>query len=649
MCGIAGILGAPSAFNLFEGAKRMAISLSHRGPDDEGIWIEKNQGLALVHRRLSIIDVSVHGHQPMHSKSGRYVLVFNGEIYNFQEIRELLEVQQPLNYSWRGHSDTEILLEAIESWGLEQAIKRINGMYAFALWDKESLTLSLARDRLGEKPLYYGVINQGIVFASELTAIEALCQGVLDIDLMALSKYMQFGYVPAPLSIYKNIGKLLPGNFIQIRNGEDIGQPKIYWSLDESRIQDSVMYKDSEEDIINKLHNKLIASVKSQMIADVPLGAFLSGGIDSSLIVSIMQSHSEKKIQTFTIGFDDKKYNEAKFAKSVANYLKTEHTELYVNGEAARNIVPLLAETYDEPFADSSQIPTLLLSQLTQNHVKVALSGDGGDEIFAGYNRYRFTINLWGRLSYLPLCLRKNIVNAVKLMPLNFIIEFIKLLPYFTDQNVNEYRLQRFLRLVESKNFGDVYMRLISQWQPEDNIILNSESMLQQPAGWENGHESLLNQLRKWDVHYSLADDILVKVDRAAMSVGLETRAPFLDHRIVEFAFSLPENFLFRDNQSKWILRKILDKYVPKSLIDRPKVGFGVPLGEWLRGPLRNWAESMLDPVQLRKYEHFDLEKIRFFWDQHQSGLIDRSPYLWNVIVFQSWYEARINRYKLSN
>ncbi len=637
MCGIAGVISWKPEAGLQEQVSGMIASLTHRGPDDQGIWTDPEQGVGLGHRRLSILDLSPQGHQPMVSESGRYVIVFNGEIYNFLQIRDELHAVGKAP-SWHGHSDTEVILAAIEVWGFEAALKRMGGMFAIALWDREKRVLSLARDRIGEKPLYYGLTTPGLVFGSELKAIIALRGVRLEIDRDVLSRFMQFSYVPSPHSIYRGIYKLLPGHFIHIGSRDMVGQPQPFWAL---RSQENsalaVQLADAnDEKLINLLHDQLKESVGLQMAADVPLGAFLSGGVDSSTIVALMQAQSERRVKTYTIGFEEKVFDEAPYAKAVAQHIGTDHTELYVNASDAAAVIPDLSYIYDEPFADSSQIPTLLVSRLTRQHVTVSLSGDGGDELFAGYPRYGITAALWSRINRLPAGLRKVVAASLRFASARAWDRVFLMLPETRRQSINGRRVHRLAQLMVSKSLAEMYVRLMSQWQPEEGLVLGVQGSLADRLRWQNGG-SPIEQMRRWDVGQYLPDDLLVKVDRAAMNASLESRAPLLDHRVAELAFALPERMLMRDGQGKWILRRVLDRYVPRELIDRPKAGFSVPLAQWLRGPLREWAESLLCHSSVQSAGFLNPDMVAAMWSEHLSGNFDRSSYLWNVLMFQAW------------
>lgn len=636
MCGIAGIVGAVAGVDLEGVARTMAAQLLHRGPDDQGFWTDPAGRVALAHRRLSIIDVSPLGHQPMQSVSGRYVIVYNGEIYNFEQLRRQLQAagQAP---AWRGHSDTEVLLAAIDAWGLEAALSSTVGMFAIALWDRESQTLCLARDRIGEKPLYYGQTARGVAFASELKAIRAIAGG-LEIDSQVLSQFMQFAYIPAPGCIYRGLSKLPAGHVVRIGPGGAIGKPSRYWTLDShtTRGPSDRFASLSDDELTSLLHDHLKEAVALQMVADVPLGAFLSGGVDSSTVVALMQAQSSRRVKTYTIGFQERAFDEAPYARAVAKHLGTEHTELYVSADDAAKVIPALPTIYDEPFADSSQIPTTMVSRLTRQHVTVSLSGDGGDELFAGYPRYAATAALWNRIDGMPLAVRSAAATALRAFSPSAWDVAAKLIPRSRRDVVNGRRLHRLAQLLKCDSLAETYVRLMSQWQPEEALVLGVRGLATDDLRWPLGGGPI-EQMRHWDVDQYLPDDLLVKVDRASMSASLESRAPLLDHRVVEFAFALPERVLVRNGQGKWILRRVLDRYVPRELIERPKAGFSVPLAQWLRGPLRAWAEDLLNPSTLRAQGLLDADQVSSLWQQHQRGGFDRSSYLWNVITFQAW------------
>lgn len=635
MCGFAGLM-ANDVGSLEGRIQSMLAPLFHRGPDDSGVWLDEQAGLALGHRRLAILDLSAHGHQPMHSVSDRYVIVFNGEIYNFAILRKELDAAGATS-SWRGHSDTEVLLAAFEHWGIEQALPRLVGMFAIAVWDKQARILTLARDRLGEKPLYFGRIKQGFYFASELKAIRAQCGRDLVVDRNVLADYMRFGYIPAPHSIYENIFKLQSGHFMQVSEEGIAGESRPFWSLDNQRVASArgQFNQISDTELLDTLHQHLTTAVGLQSFSDVPVGAFLSGGVDSSLIVSLMQAQSSSRIRTFTIGFEEEAFNEAPYAREVARHLGTDHTEMYVKAMDAAELIPLLPRIYDEPFADSSQIPTTLVSKLTREHVTVALTGDGGDELFAGYPRYPITANLWRKISKVPIPLRAAVSSVLTGPSAAGWDRLTELLPKRYHRSINGRRVNRLGQLIESRSLGEMYIRLMSHWQPEENIVIGGQcSGFDGFPGLEEGD---ISAMRRWDVKQYLTDDLLVKVDRATMHSSLESRAPLLDHRVAEFAFSLPERFLVRDGVGKWALRRLLDRYVPSELIDRPKAGFSIPLGDWLRGPLREWAEDLLCPKRLAEEGYLDADKVGRVWHEHLLGTFDRSVHIWNVLMFQAW------------
>ena len=637
MCGIAGIVTWNSGLDYLDLVERMIAPLKHRGPDDHGVWVDSEIGIGLGHRRLSIQDLSPLGHQPMCSGSGRYVIAFNGEIYNHLEIKRQLEVSSHQSLEWRGHSDTETLLAAIDLWGVEPALQKAVGMFSIALWDKSEKSLTLARDRMGEKPLYYGIVHGKFVFASELKAIQEASQEKLQIDRCALAEFMRFGYVPAPKSIYSGIGKLPAGHLVTIRSLTGQVRPKPYWSLDtqEQEALRTSLADRSDNDLVDLVHDQLEESIKLQSVSDVPLGAFLSGGVDSSLIVAMMQAQSSQRVRTYTIGFDQPKYNEAPYAREVARHLGTDHTEMYVSSEDALNLIPDLALIYDEPFADSSQIPTTLLSRLTRQHVTVSLSGDGGDELFAGYPRYLMALGLQRRFSRLPNGLRSAAATLMRSASPKTWDSIIRLLPASRRKEINGHRVHRLAQLMNAQSVEEMYVCLMSQWHPDDGVVLGAEGC-PVDINWP-GVSNPLEAMRRWDVNRYLSDDILVKVDRASMSASLESRAPLLDHRIVETAFALPDRVLVRDGVGKWVLRTMLDRYVPRALIERPKAGFTIPLGDWLRGSLRDWAEAHLKKSDLIEQGLLDADKVDLMWQQHLAGTHDRSPYLWNVLMFQTW------------
>jgi len=637
MCGFSGCLGGPNI-----GKKILSLMgelIIHRGPDDCGVWLDDIAQIGMSHQRLSIVDLSTAGHQPMISSSGRYVVSFNGEIYNHLDLRSQLAVS-----SWQGHSDTETLLAAVVAWGLEETLKRCEGMFALALWDREQRQLYLARDRIGEKPLYYGWQGEGgnasFLFGSELKALKAHPSFQGEINRDAITLFLRHNCIPASYSIYQGISKLPPGTYLTVSLNSR--EPKIssYWSAEEiAKKGVETEYKGSDIVLLDELEDLLQQSVKQQMISDVPLGAFLSGGIDSSLIVALMQQQSSQAVKTFTIGFSESGYNEAEYAKAVAKHLKTDHTELYVSPKEAMDVIPQLPQLYDEPFSDSSQIPTFLVSKLAQEHVTVSLSGDAGDELFCGYNRYLLTDRLWDKLSLLPASLRRGLANVVTTISPAI---WSNLLGFLSHKNIGD-KIHKGAGVLGSSSADEIYLGLISHWGTPESIVLNSK----EPDTLLNREMlkiSNLTQVQKMmllDLLTYLPDDILTKVDRAAMGVSLETRAPFLDHNVVEFAWRIPMNFKVRNGESKWALRQILYKYVPKELIERPKMGFGVPIDSWLRGPLMGWAESLLDETRLSQEGFLNPALIRKKWDEHLSGRRNWQYQLWDVLMFQAWLESQ--------
>jgi asparagine synthase (glutamine-hydrolysing) len=672
----------------------MAMEIKHRGPDDAGAWNDSDAGIALGFRRLSILDLSIAGHQPMHSVSGRFVMTFNGEIYNHTDLRNLLETSQVAKpaHNWRGHSDSETLLACFEAWGIEETLKKTVGMFAIATWDTQSRTLHLARDRFGEKPLYYGWAHTNsseastFVFGSELKSLCAYPGFANQISREALSLYMRFTYVPAPYSIYQNIFKLEPGCMLSIDASKKVGvlhevnsqdvpyvptspvsvpmrppytqrglQMKRWWSMDsviESGAQNQIS---TEKEALEILELRLNESVRAQSLADVPLGAFLSGGVDSSCIVSLMQAQSIKPVKTFTVGFEEAGFDESPHARAVAQHLGTDHNELFVSAKQSQDVIADLPNIYDEPFADSSQIPTYLVCKAARQHVTVALSGDAGDELFGGYNRYFWGPGIWNRLAWMPFSARQALGAAIESLPtagwdalsapLNAILPSSKKIAH---AGVNAHKLSARLKNVHSMD--DLYKSLVSEWQDPAQVVKGvGGTILQEPDSllsdkWPSvGAEDEQLRMMYRDSMTYLPDDILCKVDRAAMANSLETRVPFLDHRVAELAWQMPLHMKIRGGQGKWALRQVLYKYVPKELIDRPKAGFAIPVGQWLRGPLKDWAEALLDEKRLEIEGYFYSKPIREKWRQHQTGRYDHTPSLWAVLMFQSWLESRKN------
>ena len=639
MCGIAGfVTGHPqsAALQLSNIAGNMNRSLRHRGPDDDGVWIDTEAGAALVHRRLSIIDLSPTGHQPMISANGRYVLIYNGEVYNYEDIRPSLTAHGII---FRGHSDTEVILESIAAFGLEATLPRLIGMFAIALWDRRERTLTLVRDRLGIKPVYWAKFGKLFLFGSELKALRAHPGWTPRINRNATASFMRHNYIPAPHTIYEGVHKLEPGMILTLPwNGE----PRItrYWNAREiarAGISDSI--RGSDSDLTDALEMQLKDAVKRRMIADVPLGAFLSGGVDSSTVVALMQDANPGAVKTFTIGFDIPGFDEASYAAAVARHLGTEHTELTVTAQQALDVIPQLPEWFDEPFADSSQIPTYLVSAMTRRYVTVALSGDGGDELFAGYNRYQLTQRFWRSLSVLPRGVRRAIAAGLRSISPEVWSRLLSVIPTQLPAQVGD-KLHKFASVLSLPDGDAVYRRLLTHWEP-DQVMQGAE----EPKGiiWDatlaKDMPNLLDRMQFLDLVTYLPDDILTKVDRASMAVALEARVPIIDHRVVEFAWRLPRSVKIRGGQSKWLLRQVLYRYVPPRLIERPKMGFGIPLDEWLRGPLRDWADGLLSEQRLREGGLFDTAQVRRYWAEHLSGRHNWQYLLWDVLMLEAWRE----------
>ena len=623
----------------------MADELAARGPDASGVWA--SEGIAFGHRRLAVLDLSSAGAQPMHSASGRYVIVFNGEIYNHLDLRDRL-ASAAAAPAWRGHSDTETILACVEAWGVEKTLLAASGMFALALWDRQTRCLWLARDRFGEKPLYYGWCGKAFVFGSELKALAVVPGWSGEVDHRALSLLLRYGYVPSPHSIYRNIRKLPPATTLCLALDAPAGAmpaPVAYWSTaDEAqRAQDQRL--DDPVQAMSELELLLGRAVERQMVADVPLGAFLSGGVDSSVIVALMQRTSSRPVQTFTIGFRESGYNEAEHAMAVARHLGTEHTELYVSSDEARAVIPSLPDLYDEPFADSSQIPTHLLARLAHEKVVVALSGDGGDELFAGYNRYVWGRGIWRSIRRIPVPLRRAAANAaLSLSPATWDSMYAgarATLPRRLRISMAGHKVHKLAAVIDAPTADEMHRRLLSQW-PDPAEFLHSATDADLWADAElsrAGQHDFVERMMLHDQLGYLPDDILVKVDRAAMGVGLETRVPMLDHELVKFAWRVPLSMKLRDGQSKWLLRQVLYKHVPRELIERPKQGFEVPLDAWLRGPLREWAEELLDPRKLEADGYFRADRVRLRWQEHLSGRRNWQYGLWPILMFQAWKE----------
>jgi len=651
MCGIVGFWVSESGLRGEEAlpvARRMADTIAHRGPDSDGYWVDADAGITLAHRRLAIQDLSPAGAQPMISASGRYVIIFNGEIYNFQELRRTLEDagQAP---DWRGHSDTEVLLACIEAWDVETALKRSIGMFAFALWDRKARRVILARDRMGEKPLYYGQIRDGFLFGSQLSALKAHPSFNSEVDREATALFLRYAYVPAPFSIYQGIKKLPAGTWLEIEDvAAPIPSPKPYWSFtDVAQSGEQALLEIGEAEATDQLDTILKGVVRSQMVSDVPLGAFLSGGIDSSTIVALMQTQSSRPIRSFSIGFEDEALNEAEYAAAVAQHLGTDHTELYVTEKDALDVAPQLAGVFDEPFSDPSQIPTLLLSQLTREHVTVAMSGDGGDESFGGYNRYLNAPRLWSKAAQIPMPVRQAVGTMLDNLPSPFVAAIQSVIQTLLKNPGKKSDLALASlghRLRHARTIDDLFVLLMSEWEEPFDLVIGSKecgSLLDDRASWPSlaRPEAMMMAL---DAMTYLPDDIMVKVDRSSMSASLEARAPLLDARVVEFASRLPFEMKISGRTGKQLLRNVLYRYVPPKLIERPKRGFRIPLDEWLLGSLRDWAEDLLSEERLKSEGFFQPQPIRAAWQSLLNGKSDRQfgRRLWSVLMFQSWLSA---------
>lgn len=648
MCGITGFwqLQQGDRDTLLDRAAGMSRQITHRGPDDGGLWCDESVGIALAHRRLSILDLSEAGHQPMPSACGRYVVVFNGEIYNHLELRDRL-VGEGNAPAWRGHSDTETLLACIVAWGIEQTLTACVGMFAFAVWDRQERAFTLARDRMGEKPLYYAWQGRTFLFGSELKAMKAHPQFRAEVDRDALALLLAYDCIPAPHSIYRNVFKLPPGHFLCIcAEAPGEAQPVPYWRCNDivsAGLRDPLDCSDNEA--IDALERQLGASVGGQMISDVPLGAFLSGGIDSSTVAALMAASSRGQVRTFTIGFDESDYDEAVHAKAVARHLGTEHTELYVRPEDTLAVIPKLPSIYCEPFGDCSQIPTFLISELTRREVTVALSGDGGDELFGGYNRYLAARTTWERMQRTPPLVRRTMAAALQALPAGgwdaLAAMANPVLPKhmrMANPGDKAHKLAEVLTQSDGRAF---FLSLVSNWRDPASIVVGArqtKTLLTDARSWPKA-DDLAEWMMAMDAQNYLPDDILVKVDRAAMANSLETRAPLLDHRVVELAWRVPLHQKIRHGEGKWLMRQLLYRHVPKELIERPKMGFGIPLGSWLRGPLRDWAEALLSENRLRREGYLEPGPIRQRWAEHLAGKRNWQQSLWTVLMFQAWLE----------
>ena len=641
MCGIAGMIdrrGATSQETLQEIGRAMADSLLHRGPDAGGVWADAAGGVTLGHRRLAIIDLTPGGAQPMSSGDERYVISYNGEVFNFLELRAELEEE---GVRFRGASDTEVILEGAARWGLAATVKRLIGMFVFAIWDRQTRTISLVRDRLGIKPLYYLANERLFAFGSELKAFRACPGATRTLDRDALAAYLRFAYIPQPHSIYREIRKLPPGHILTLAPGKG-PVLEAFWDMRSVAIEGVGKWSHApdEREAVDHLDALLRDAVKRRMIADVPLGAFLSGGIDSSTVVALMQAQSNRPVRTFSIGFREQNYDEAGHAKAVAKHLGTDHTELYVEPGHAFDVIPRLPDWYDEPFADSSQIPTFLVAEMTRRHVTVALSGDGGDELFTGYNRYFWAEAIWRRIGRIPATMRHVGAGALRtLAPSTWDRLFALLPPRVRPPQAGD-KLHKLAGMLGGAGPDAIYRRLVSYWEPETIAVGGSEpASILTEAGVARDVPSFTARMQFLDTVTYLPDDILTKVDRATMAVSLEGRVPLLDHRVVEYAWTLPLSLKVRNGQGKWALRQVLDRYVPAALVDRPKMGFGVPIDSWLRGPLRGWADELLSPHALKADGLLRPEPITAMWQDHLSGRRNWHGPLWVILMFQAWHK----------
>jgi len=639
MCGVTGIWDVnANRDELHRLVERMAEQLKHRGPNDAGTWVDADAGVGLGHRRLSIIDLSQAGHQPMVSKSGRYVLAYNGEVYNFRELRKELPVA---SQDFSGDSDTEILLAAIEAWGVERAIERFIGMFAFALWDRRERELVLVRDRLGIKPMYWSLIGGRLIFGSELKAMRAYGPWSPQINRDALAAFMRWNYVPAPHSIYSNVYKLAPGTLLRMRQG---GEPDVrqWWNIHEvaHRAQSEPLALDDRE-AVDMLEAELGDAVDRRLVSDVPLGAFLSGGLDSSIVVALMQSRRHEPVKTFTIGFNDPNFDEAVHARAIAEHLGTEHTELYVDPDDARDVIPRLPLIYDEPFADSSQLPTFLVSEMTRKHVTVTLSGDGGDELFAGYARYHQAAAIWRQAGWIPSSLRRAGGRVIEAVPSVAWQAAACLLPTNRRPDRIAERARKLGTYLAQGDADAIYRRQHTHWVEPDTVVIDGHdrpgSLIE--SDLQDAFPDFVERMQLYDTATYLPDDILTKVDRASMAVNLEVRVPMLDHRVVRLAWSLPRHLRHRGRENKWLLRQVLSRHVPQHLFDRPKKGFSVPIARWLRGSLRDWAEHLLDENRLEQDGYFEPRPIRKAWEDFLAGRSAAQEPIWGVLMFQAWLD----------
>lgn len=642
MCGLVGFWDWQGYFSAEQGlqtVQKMADAIQHRGPDAHGVWAEERSGLFLAHRRLSIIDLSETGHQPMLSNSGKFAIVYNGEVFNFVEIREQLKLA---GVKFKGNSDTEVILEACEHWGVLNTCQKLIGMFAFALWDRQKRLIYLVRDRLGIKPLYWGIQKNTLFFGSQPKAFSKHPFWAPKLNQEALIPYFRFNYIPAPLSIFEGIHKLCPATILTIDENRHVQEIR-FWDLEKIVIEKKQQRNEfqSDADTIQQLTSLLEDAVKRRMIADVPLGAFLSGGIDSSTVVALMQAQSMQPVKTFSIGFNEAGFNEATYAASVAKHLNTEHHELYVESQQAQNVIPDVPSWYDEPFADVSQIPTFLVSRLARQQVKVALSGDGGDELFAGYSRYLFGQSIWQKLGIFPGWARQMLGRGLRHVPVQYWEGVAKTIPKRFRPAQFSHKISKLAEVLSVDSAAEFYKSLVSQWGDPTSLVLQGKEPILYP--WLHSQTAVnlnfVEHMQFMDTATYLPDDILVKVDRASMAVGLEARVPLLDHRLVEFAWSLPIEMKIRHGKGKWLLRQVLNRYVPNQLIERPKMGFGVPIDQWLRGSLKEWAAHLLDEKRIETEGILNGKWIGKRWKEHLSGERNWQYGLWGVLMFQAWKE----------
>lgn len=640
MCGVAGFLDLYRSTS--EAAARQQVTamcdaLKHRGPDGFNAWVDASRGVALGHRRLSIIDLSSAGSQPMASRDGRYIISFNGEVYNFAELRLELEA---LGATFRGSSDTEVMLAAISHWGLEAALERFVGMFAFALWDREASVLSLVRDRMGVKPMYWTLCDGHVLFGSELKGLMRHPSWVGKLDVAAITGLLRYSYMPHPSTAFVGVEQVEPGGIVNIGPGGKV-ERKSWWDPRSQLLEaTSEPFSGTDEDAIAQLESLLQQSVALRMVADVPLGAFLSGGIDSSAVAALMQAQSSRPIRTFSIGFEEKGYDEAPFARSVADHLGTSHTEVYLTGQDALDAISSIPDWFDEPFADPSQLPTYLVARMAREHVTVALTGDGGDELFGGYPRYEYTAALWAKIRSMPRFLRSGFATGIGLTPETWLDRVALLLPRSRRPLSPGRKVKRAGALLSIDAADEVHRRLAEVWADADRLTgISGGLRLPSDPALVGQVPSFLARMRYYDMRTYLCDDILTKVDRTSMAVSLEAREPLLDHRVVEFAMGLPDHLLYREGRSKWLLRAVLERYVPRALFERPKMGFSIPTGAWLRGPLREWAEAQIAPSRLADEGLLDPREVARLWEEHQSGRANRETILWNILMLQAWRE----------